>query len=147
MGTTVRTILDAKGHTVHTVGPDAALDEAVTTLRRNRIGALVVTDPQGHVAGMLSERDVIRILADRGPDCLASTVADVMTTQVTTCALDDTIDTVMATMTSGRFRHVPVVDDGELVGIVSIGDAVKSRMDQLELEKDQLASYVTGSSY
>jgi CBS domain-containing protein len=147
MGTTVRSILESKGHAVHTVGPAQPLADAVSELRRQRVGALVVTDEQGHVAGVLSERDVVRVLADRGPGCLEQRVADVMTAEVTTCGLDDTVDAVMSAMTAGRFRHLPVVDGDELVGIVSIGDAVKSRIDQLEVEREQLASYVTGSSY
>ena len=132
----VREILDAKGRGVVTIRPDATLSTAVHRLALERIGALVVSDDGVRVAGILSERDVVAGLARDGADLLAAgrRVADLMTRNVVTCGPDDTVKQLMAEMTRRRVRHLPVVEGGRLVGIVSIGDVVKSRLGEVELE-------------
>ena len=132
----VREILDAKGHSVVTIRSDATLSTAVHRLALERIGALVVSDDGVRVAGILSERDVVTGLARDGADLLAAgrRVADLMTRNVVTCGPDDTVKRLMAEMTRRRVRHLPVVVGDRLVGIVSIGDVVKSRLGEVELE-------------
>ena len=132
----VREILGAKGSRVVTIRSDATLSAAVHRLALERIGALVVSDDGVRVAGILSERDVVAGLARDGADLLATgrRVADLMTRNVVTCGPDDTVKWLMAEMTRRRVRHLPVLDDGRLVGIVSIGDVVKSRLGEVELE-------------
>jgi CBS domain-containing protein len=128
---------------VVTVHPGATVRELVELLSRHNVGALVVSVDGASVDGIVSERDVVRRLhADE--DVLAASVSSIMSAPVRTCAGSDTVDQVMAVMTERRFRHVPVVSDGRLTGIVSIGDVVKSRMRDLEFERDQLGSYVHG---
>ena len=132
----VREILDAKGQSVVTIRSDATLSTAVHRLALERIGALVVSDDGVRVAGILSERDVVAGLARDGADLLAAgrRVADLMTRNVVTCGPDDTVKHLMAEMTRRRVRHLPVVVGDRLVGIVSIGDVVKSRLGEVELE-------------
>ena len=132
----VREILGAKGRGVITIRPDATVATAVHRLALERIGALVVSDDGLRVAGILSERDVVEGLARDGADLFATgrRVADLMTRNVVTCGPDDTVKWLMAEMTRRRVRHLPVLDDGRLVGIVSIGDVVKSRLGEVELE-------------
>ena len=132
----VREILGAKGSHVVTIRSDATLSTAVHRLALERIGALVVSDDGLRVAGILSERDVVTGLARDGADLFATgrRVADLMTHNVITCGLDDTVKHLMAEMTRRRVRHLPVVEGGRLVGIVSIGDVVKSRLSEVELE-------------
>lgn len=142
----ITAILNRKGSHVTTIGADALLSEAVAVLTRERIGAVVVLDGD-HIAGILSERDIVAALADDGADCLARPVSQVMSTKVTTCAPDAAVNDVMATMTNHRIRHLPVVDGDQLVGIVSIGDVVKHRMDELEIETESLQEYVLGRRY
>jgi CBS domain-containing protein len=141
----INEVLAGKGSLeVVTVRPDATVREVVATLAEHNIGALVVSSDGSTVHGIVSERDVVRRLhEDEG--LLDSPVAGIMSSDVRTCEGGHTVDEVMALMTTGRFRHVPVVQDGRLRGIVSIGDVVKSRMSQLEFERDQLDSYVHGS--
>lgn len=127
-----------------TVRAEAPVSEVVGLLAEHGIGALVVSDDGMHLDGIISERDVVRRLHD-DPDVLSRPVADIMTVEVATCTPDSTLDEVMAVMTEGRFRHVPVVVDGKLAGIVSIGDAVKHKVDELQFERDQLAGYVVGT--
>lgn len=146
MGTTADQVMGARGEDVATVEQDATVGEVARVLADRQIGAVVVTDGDG-VVGVLSERDIVRRLAEDGASCLDVLVADAMTDDITTCAPSTSTDQLMATMTTGRFRHVPVVEDDELVGIVSIGDIVKSTIEQLRVEKESLAGYVTGSSY
>ena len=134
------TVLRAKGDAVVTVPPSSTVRELLETLAQHRIGAVVVSSGDG-IAGIVSERDVVRRL-NRGADMLDSPVSEIMSSEVRTCDGHDTVDEVMALMTAGRFRHVPVVKDGRLAGIVSIGDVVKSRMSELEFERDQLDHYV-----
>jgi CBS domain-containing protein len=122
----------------------ATLLEATQKLATHKIGAVVITSPDGRVAGILSERDIVRVLAQSGPDALSATVGDVMTRAVITCTADDTIKTLMAKMTRGRFRHVPVVDgQGLLTGVVSIGDVVKFHVEEIEHEASALRDYIT----
>jgi CBS domain-containing protein len=128
---------------VVTVHPGATVRELVELLSRHNVGALVVSVDGASVDGIVSERDVVRRLhADE--HVLDASVSSIMSAPVRTCAGSDTVDQVMAVMTERRFRHVPVVSDGRLTGIVSIGDVVKSRMQDLEFERDQLGSYVHG---
>jgi CBS domain-containing protein len=140
---TIERVLRSKGADVLTIGPGATVGEAVRQMVDRNVGAVVVLDGDTLV-GVLSERDVVRRLAV-DPDVLSLTVAEVMTSPVTTCEPSSTTDELMHTMTHGRFRHVPVVDGGRLVGIVSIGDVVKRRLDELELQTEQLTGYVSGS--
>lgn len=143
-GTSIARVLASKGHEVTTIATTASLGDAVAVLRDRGVGALVVSDGDD-VIGMVSERDVVRHLADDGAAALERRVGDVMTSPVTTCTPTATTDQLMATMTEGRFRHLPVVDDGRLVGIVSIGDVVKWRLDELRSEAAALTDYVSGS--
>lgn len=143
----ISVILERKGREVVTIRPEATIAEAVERLTERGIGALVVTSEARTVAGIISERDIVRHLAESGNDVLSMSVADLMTTSVTTCTTEQTADEVMQTMTEGRHRHIPVVEEGELVGIVSIGDVVKSHTDELETRVEALEGYVTGSAY
>jgi len=139
----VHSVLKVKGSAVATVLPTATLGEATAALRDHGVGALVVSRDAGTIDGILSERDVVRALAAHGASTLGHEVASAMSTSVTTCRGDDTIDAMMAMMTERRIRHLPVVDDdGLLAGIISIGDVVKARLGQLEHENDQLHDYI-----
>ena len=132
----VREILDAKGRGVVTIRADATVSTAAHRLALERIGALVVSDDGARIAGILSERDIVAGLAREGADLLSTgrRVADLMTHNVVTCGLDDTVKQLMAEMTRRRIRHLPVLEGGRLVGIISIGDVVKSRLSEVELE-------------
>ena len=132
----VREILDAKGRSVATIRPEAAVTTALDRLVRERIGALVVSEHGRRVAGVLSERDLVRALAAEGAALVAGgrRVAELMTREVVTCAPEDDVGRVMAEMTRRRVRHLPVVEGGGLAGIVSIGDVVKSRLGEAEGE-------------
>ena len=134
-------ILDAKGRAVATVAPDATVADAVAALAEHNVGALVVSSDGNAVEGILSERDVVRGLAG-GAEVLQRRVRDLMATDVSTCHGRSDIEELMGTMTSGRFRHLPVVADGDLCGIVSIGDVVKARIDELATEAEQLVGYI-----
>lgn len=136
-------ILDRKGHDVATVTPETTVREAVAELARHNVGALVVSPDGSEVVGIMSERDVVRRLATDGAGVLDRPVESLMKRDVMTCAPTASTDELMETMTAGRFRHVPVVEDG-LVGIVSIGDVVKVRIDELATEREQLAGYIAG---
>jgi CBS domain-containing protein len=138
-------ILAAKGSKVVTTRPDATIAEVARLLRRERIGAVVVTEGRT-LAGIISERDIARGLADHGAELLEMKVGQLMTREVVTCTPEDTVDHLRATMTEGRFRHLPVLRDGEMIGIVSIGDVVKHRLDELEAETHQLQDYIAGSA-
>ena len=138
-------ILKAKGTEVQTIDGDAPVADAVERLRDERIGALVVSSDGQTIEGVFSERDVITGLADHGEALLSRKVRDLMTTSVATCSPDDGVEKVMLEMTELRARHFPVVDAGRLVGIVSIGDVVKNRLDEVQLEKNVLRdSYIAG---
>lgn len=141
----VRSILQGKGSVVVTVQASTTLGDAVAVLRDRGIGALVVAGDDGGIDGIVSERDVVRAVATHGVGALGRLVGSVMTRDVEVCSLDHTADDLMRTMTDHRVRHLPVVDDGRLVGIVSIGDVVKARLGQLEDENRTLVGYLHGS--
>ena len=127
-----------------TIAPSDTVAELVATLRQHNVGALVVVDGDaGGVAGIASERDVVRRLADHGADLLEQPVSSIMTTTVTSCASTDGVDDIAGTMTDRRIRHMPVIDDDRLVGIISIGDVVSSRIRQLEHDRGQLEQYIS----
>jgi CBS domain-containing protein len=136
-------VLRTKGSAVATVAPTATVTELIGELAAHNVGALPVIDG-GRLVGIVSERDVVRRLHAGGPGLLDALVADIMTTEVTTCTPTDDVTDLAAVMTSRRFRHLPVVVEGELTGIVSIGDLVKARIDLLESERAQLQSYISG---
>ena len=138
----VAEILSAKGREVATITSERKLSEAVDELARRRIGALVVVEGRGRIVGILSERDIVRSIAKRGGDLLGDTVGSIMTREVVTCKEDETINRVMGRMTRGRFRHLPVVEDGRLAGIVSIGDVVKARIEEVEHEAEDMRTYI-----
>ena len=138
-------ILKAKGRAVATARPDATLLEIVNKLAQKKIGAIVIVGDNGGVAGIISERDVIRKLGERGEAALQETVSQSMTANVISCHETSTLDELMEVMTQGRFRHVPVIEDGALVGIVSIGDVVKNHIAEVEMEVTAMRGYfVTG---
>jgi CBS domain-containing protein len=138
---TVRAILDAKGRQVVSIGADTKLSSAVKTLSERRIGALLVM-AGGKIEGILSERDVVRELGERGPAVLDEPVRAVMTAKVMTCRRSDTVAFLMERMTEGKFRHLPVVEDGEVVGLISIGDVVKHRVMEYETEQEAMRDYI-----
>jgi CBS domain-containing protein len=139
---TVKAILSRKGSDVVTIAPTANLSEAVKLLAERRIGAVIVTGADNRVAGILSERDIVRALGERGADALGDNIAAVMTRKVTTCVEADTVSDIMERMTTGKFRHVPVVEQGRLAGVISIGDVVKFRVEEIERESDALREYI-----
>jgi CBS domain-containing protein len=142
---TVKAILDQKGHDVFTMGPNETLGAAIKALADNRIGALVVTNGDRKIVGILSERDIVRALAKDGSNALTNSVRDVMTPKVKICNEHHTINHVMETMTAGRFRHLPVEKDGMLHGIISIGDVVKRRIEDAEREAEQIKQYIASA--
>lgn len=134
-------VLRQKGPAVATIAPDAMVHELVSSLRAHNIGAMVVTEGAA-VVGIVSERDIVRRLDERGAELLVARVREIMTSNVVTCTPDDTVDGLAETMTERRIRHMPVLADGRLAGIVSIGDVVKSHIRQLETDREQLESYI-----
>ncbi|GJD57202.1 CBS domain-containing protein [Methylobacterium dankookense] len=140
---TVARILAEKGNAVVTVTPERTLDEAIHLLAEKSIGAVVVTGPDGSVAGIISERDIMRVLASHGGASFDEPIAAHMTKKVVTCTRTATIEDVMETMTNGRFRHVPVCEEGKLVGMISIGDVVKRRIATVEAEHQAMRDYIT----
>ena len=141
----VETILRDKGRDVTTIAPDASIGEAVALLRRVGIGALVVSRDDIAVDGILSERDIVHGLADRGAGLLDFKVEQLMTRRVFTCTPRDSVGDLMSMMTERRIRHIPVLRDGALVGIISIGDVVKHRLDEMEYETSSLRSFIAGA--
>jgi CBS domain-containing protein len=139
---TVKAILAAKGSDVVSIEPAANLTAAAKLLAERRIGAIVICGADRRVVGILSERDIVRVLAERGPGVLQETVGQVMTRNVATCGEDETISSIMERMTAGKFRHMPVVAGGRLAGIVSIGDVVKLRVEEMEAESEALRDYI-----
>ncbi len=135
-------ILDTKGATVVTSAPHRTLGEVVAVLGEKRIGALVIVSADGEVLGMMSERDVIRALAQKGEAALQDAVSKHMTAKVVTARRDMTVHEAMSRMTNGRFRHMPVVEDGRLTGMISIGDVVKHRLEEMETEKQSILDYI-----
>lgn len=141
----VAQILKAKGHKVVTTRLDVTIAELVRTLTLERIGAAVVTGDEGTVVGIISERDIVHGLSERGADLLNMRVEELMTRTVVTCRPEQSLEDIMREMTSSRIRHLPVLQDGEMVGIVSIGDVVKNRLEELEKESGALRDYITRS--
>jgi CBS domain-containing protein len=139
---TVARILDEKGRDVFTTQPHRTLKEVVELLADRGVGAVVVSDASLSVLGILSERDVVRVIARHGAAALEDPVSRYMTPKVITATREDTIDHVMETMTAGRFRHVPIVDAGRLIGIISIGDVVKRHVNALDSERQALREYI-----
>jgi CBS domain-containing protein len=139
---TVARILDDKGRDVFTTQPHRTLKQVVELLASKGVGAVVVSDASQSVLGILSERDVVRVLGRHGASALEDPVSRHMTPKVVTVTRDDTIEHVMQTMTDGRFRHVPVVEDGRLIGIISIGDVVKRHVNALDSERQALREYI-----
>lgn len=137
----VAQILAAKGRDVATTTTDKTIAEVATTLAARKIGALVVTE-RSRMVGIVSERDIVKAIGLNGAVILGDPVVSIMTRDVVTCREREKINTVMGRMTQRRFRHLPVVEDGDLVGIVSIGDVVKARIEQVEFEADELRSYI-----
>ena len=138
---TVRAILDTKGHQIESVEPDARLSAAIRTLAERKIGAVLVLS-QGRIEGILSERDIVRALGGRGAAVLDEPVSAVMTRKVVSCKQADTVAAIMEMMTSGKFRHLPVVEDDRVVGLISIGDIVKWRVGEYEAEQEALREYI-----
>jgi CBS domain-containing protein len=136
---TVSIILAAKGRDVVSIEPNATLGSAIALLAEKRIGAAIILGAGGRIAGILSERDIVRALAEHGAAALDEPVSQTMTRNVSTCSENETVASIMERMTEGKFRHVPVVEQGQLVGIVSIGDVVKYRL--LEMERDSAAMH------
>ena len=129
---------------VITVPPGTTISKATETLSARRIGALIVSIDGRHVAGILSERDVVRELGRRGPTCLSDLVESIMTTKIVSCSRNDRTDDVLQKMTDGRFRHMPVMEGAEMVGLISIGDVVKARLSELSADKDALEGMIKG---
>jgi CBS domain-containing protein len=140
----INDVLRGKGADVVTIAPDATVRDLLALLAEHNVGALVVSADGAAVAGIVSERDVVRLLHTEG-DVLAAPVSSIMTAEVHTCVPDDHIDDLMRMMTEKRIRHVPVVIDGRLSGIVSIGDVVKTRIGELEFEREQLSKYIASA--
>ncbi len=138
----VAQLLGDKGHDVFSVQPHRTLAEAVRTLAERRIGAVVVTGADGGLLGILSERDIIRALAQSGPAALETPVSRAMTAKVVTCRTQTSIDELMEIMTSGRFRHVPVLENDRVAGVISIGDVVKYRLAEVEAESRAMRDYI-----
>jgi CBS domain-containing protein len=141
----VESILRNKGNAVATIRPSATIREAVSMLRRRGIGAIVVSENGSTVDGILSERDIVHALDDHGTNLLEDRVEQLMTQRVITCSPRDSLDELMAKMTERRIRHIPVLRDGALAGIVSIGDVVKHRLDEIEFEAKSLRSFIAGA--
>lgn len=142
---TVAKILKSKGSdAVVTIKPELPVADAAKVLSEKKIGSLVVSPDGTTAVGILSERDIVREIGKRGSGCLTDRVEQMMTSKLTTCTREDKAEGVLATMTQGRFRHMPVVEDGKLIGIVTLGDVVKYRLEELSMEKDALEGMIMG---
>jgi CBS domain-containing protein len=141
MTMTVRAILDSKGHQIESVEPEAKLSAAIKILSERKIGAVLVMS-KGHIDGILSERDIVRVLGERGAKVLDEPVSAVMTRKVVSCRQSDTVAAIMEMMTLGKFRHLPVIEEGTVVGLISIGDVVKWRVKEYEMEQEALREYI-----
>lgn len=139
---TVKAILEEKGHDVFTMGPNEKLSNAIRVLSEHRVGALVITNGDRQIVGILSERDIVRCLAKEGAAALDHTVRAVMTPKVKICNENHTVSEVMEIMTKHRFRHLPVEKNGQLDGIISIGDVVKRRIEEAERESEEIKAYI-----
>ncbi|MEQ3626607.1 MAG: CBS domain-containing protein [Celeribacter sp.] len=141
----VHQILKTKGmDSVITVEPGSSVAAAARILSEKRIGTVVISADGRHADGILSERDIVREVGRRGPDCLSETVEQMMTRNPHTCARDESADSVLERMTEGRFRHLPVVENGEMVGLITLGDVVKARLSELAMEKTALEGMIMG---
>jgi CBS domain-containing protein len=129
---------------VVTIGPEASVADAANMLSTRRIGSVVVSSDNKTALGILSERDIVREIGKRGAVCLTETVESMMTKKLVTCTSSDRADTILSKMTEGRFRHMPVVENGEMVGLVTLGDVVKARLSELSMEKDALQGMIMG---
>ena len=138
----VKTILAAKGGDIFSIEPTADLAAAAKLLSTHRIGAAVIRGAGGRLSGILSERDIVRAISEQGAEALELPVGQVMTRNVTTCGEDDSIADIMEQMTAGKFRHMPVVKDGKLLGVISIGDVVKQRVEEIERDADAMREYI-----
>ena len=139
---TIAHILHGKPHRLISVAPDQSLQQAAEVLAKERIGALLVLKPNGDIAGIISERDIVRAVGTTGADILARPVAELMTKDVTCCSPDDTVDDAMALMTERRFRHLPVRQGSKIVAMISIGDVVKRKVEDAEAESQSLREYI-----
>lgn len=139
---TVKAILDRKGHDVITLGPNEKLSEAIRLLAEHRVGALVITNGDNKIVGILSERDIVRVFAKEGAASFDLAVRTAMTPKVKICNENHTVNELMEIMTAGRFRHLPVEKDGLLYGIISIGDVVKRRIEDVEREAEEIRAYI-----
>ncbi|MEF2073632.1 CBS domain-containing protein [Consotaella aegiceratis] len=142
---TVKLILERKGRDVVTMKPNVTLAQAAARLAEKRIGAVILLNEDAGVAGILSERDIVRLIGTQGPSCLDEPVSQVMTLEVVTCPEKTTVAEAMEIMTERRFRHLPVVEGGKLVGLVSIGDVVKQRIAAAEQEAEDIRNYIAAS--
>jgi CBS domain-containing protein len=138
----VKAILAAKGGNIVSIEPTADLAAAAKLLTTHRIGAVLIRGAGGRLAGILSERDIVRALAEHGAGALALPVGQVMTRNVATCGEDDTVASIMERMTAGKFRHLPVIANDKLVGLISIGDVVKQRVEEIESEAEAMRDYI-----
>lgn len=139
---TIASILHGKPHRLISVAPEQTIQQATEVLARERIGALLVLKPNGDIAGIISERDIVRAIGTKGGDILARPVAELMTKDVTCASPDDTADDAMALMTQRRFRHLPVREGGRIVAMISIGDVVKQKVEDAEAESQSLREYI-----
>ncbi|MBW8281973.1 MAG: CBS domain-containing protein [Rhizobium sp.] len=142
MSVSVKSILDVKGRDVVTIGPNVTLTEAARILDEHKIGAVVVVGMENRIVGIFTERDLVRSIGRAGPSALDQPVSAMMTADVYRCRDDSTVNELMEIMSSRRFRHVPVEDNGKLSGIISIGDVVKSRIREVEIEAEQIKAYI-----
>ncbi len=140
----VADILAAKGNEVISVAEPSTLHEVTTVLAKHKIGAVIVLEDNGDVCGIASERDIVRQIAANGPEALGDRIDSCMTRNVIFCEKRDSIDTILEKMTKGRFRHLPVMEDGSLVGFISIGDVVKLKIAQTERDAEELKRYIAG---
>ena len=138
---TVRSILDTKGHQIQSVEPDDKLSAAIKLLAERKIGAVLAMS-NGRIEGILSERDIVRVLGERGAAVLDEPVSAVMTRKVVSCRQSDTVSAIMEMMTLGKFRHLPVLEEGKVVGLISIGDIIKRRVQEYESEQEALRDYI-----
>src|SRR3977135_3216639 len=141
MTMTVRAILDSKGHQIQSVEPEAKLSDAIKILAERKIGAVLAMS-KGRIAGVLSAGDIVRVLGERGAAVLDEPVSAVMTRKVVSCRQSDTVAAIMEMMTLGKFRHLPVVEEGRVVVLISIGDIVKRRVEEFEREQEALREYI-----
>lgn len=141
---TVAAILAGKGGSVVTASPTTSLQDISTTLAEHKIGAIVTVEQDGSVCGIASERDVVRKIAELGGDALSNPISSCMTMNVISCTSSDTVDHVMGVMTQKKFRHMPVIENGDLLGIISIGDVVKMKIEMAEREAEELKQYIAG---